>query len=148
MNKTVPSAAYDIDIVAWADEQAALLRAGKLSQIDIQHIADEVEDVGKSEQRELASRMAVLLVHLLKWTHQPERQGASWRRTITEQRRMIERRLARTPSLRADMRDPEWLADIWSDAVSKAIDKAGLVELPEACPWSRDEILDLDYLPS
>jgi hypothetical protein len=103
--------------------------------------------VGKSEQRELASRMAVLLVHLLKWTLRPERQGASWRRTITEQRRLIERRLPRTPSLRADMRDPEWLADVWSDAVAKAIDEADLGELPQACPWSRDEILDLDYLP-
>ena len=59
------STTYETDIVAWANEQAALLRAGKLSQLDIEHIADEVEDVGKSEQRELASRLAILLAHLL-----------------------------------------------------------------------------------
>lgn len=56
---------YEIDIIAWANEQAALLRAGKLSDIDIAQIAEEIEDVGKSERRELASRMAVLLAHLL-----------------------------------------------------------------------------------
>ena len=51
---------YENDIVAWAKEQACLLRSGKLSILDIEHIAEEIEDVGKSEQRELASRMAVL----------------------------------------------------------------------------------------
>src|ERR1700677_3236034 len=61
---------YDADIVAWAEEQAALLRAGKFSALDIEHIADEVEDVGKSEKRELANRMSVLLAHLLKWREQ------------------------------------------------------------------------------
>jgi len=51
---------YDNDVMAWANEQARLLRAGCLDALDIEHIADEIEDVGKSEQRELASRMAVL----------------------------------------------------------------------------------------
>ncbi len=58
--------AYDIDIVAWAQEQARLLRAGRFEALDIEHIAEEIEDVGKSEQRELASRLAVLLANLLK----------------------------------------------------------------------------------
>ena len=61
------SSTYENDIVAWANEQAYLLRSGKLSAIDIEHIAEEIEDVGKSEQRELASRMALLTAHLLKW---------------------------------------------------------------------------------
>jgi len=69
---------YDHDVVAWASEQANLLRTGQFDLLDIQHIAGEIEDVGKSEQRELASRMAVLLAHLLKWRFQPERRGASW----------------------------------------------------------------------
>jgi hypothetical protein len=77
---------YEKDVVAWAKEQAALLRAGKLSAIDVEHIAEEIEDVGKSEQRELVNRMAVLLAHLLKWQFQPDRRGASWMRTIDAQR--------------------------------------------------------------
>jgi hypothetical protein len=42
------------DIVACSQEQARLLRSGKLSELDVQHVAGEIEDVGKSEQRELA----------------------------------------------------------------------------------------------
>ena len=76
---------YEKDVVAWSREQAELLRAGRWAELDINHIADEIDDVGKSEQRELANRMAVLLAHLLKWQFQPDRQSANWRRTIIEE---------------------------------------------------------------
>jgi len=69
---------YETDIVAWANEQAQLVRAGRFELLDLEHIAEEIEDVGKSEQRELASRMTILLAHLLKWQFQPEQQGRSW----------------------------------------------------------------------
>lgn len=141
------SITYETDIVAWAKEQAALLRAGKFSALDIEHIADEVEDVGKSEQRELANRMAVLLVHLLKWRYQPERRGKSWQGTLREQRKMIARRLAKTPSLKADVADPDWFQDIWSDAKAKTFEETNLEDLPEDCPWSSAQVLDVDFLP-
>ena len=80
---------YDGDIIAWANEQARLLRDGLFSQLDIEHIAEEIEDVGKSEQRELENRMALLLAHLLKWEFQPSHRGNSWRRTIIDQRQGI-----------------------------------------------------------
>lgn len=73
---------YETDVVAWSNEQAELLRSGKFSEIDGKNIAEEIADVGKSEQRELASRMAVLIAHLLKWKYQPERRGSSWEKTI------------------------------------------------------------------
>lgn len=68
---------YETDIVAWANEQAQLVRAGQFELLDLEHIAEEIEDVGKSEQRELASRMTLLIAHLLKWQFQPERRGRS-----------------------------------------------------------------------
>ncbi|MDR0781146.1 MAG: DUF29 domain-containing protein [Pseudomonadales bacterium] len=74
---SIPRTSYDKDVVAWAAEQAALLRAGKFSALDVEHLAEEIEDVGKSEQRELSNRMAVLLAHLLKWQYQSARRGAS-----------------------------------------------------------------------
>jgi hypothetical protein len=116
---------YEKDVVAWASEQAALLRAGQFSAIDVEHIAQEIEDVGKSEKRELASRMAVLLAHLLKWQYQPGRRGNSWSRTIKEQRKALAAALAlrQTPSLNATLTDPDWLAGTWADAVTKAIDE-------------------------
>ena len=138
---------YENDIVAWAKEQASLLRSGKLSALDIEHIAEEIEDVGKSEQRELASRMAVLLAHLLKWQYQPERQSGSWQRTIKEQRKASARRLKNTPSLKVSINDTEWLEDAWGDAVSIAIHETGMDCFPEVCPWTIENILSENWLP-
>lgn len=141
------TARYDQDIIAWANEQARLLRAGQLDQIDIEHIAEEIEDVGKSEQRELASRMAVLLAHLIKWQYQPERRGASWEVTIRTQRNGIARRLRHTPSLANAMQDPDWWADAWDDALDAATRETGLADLPRTCPWDREQVLAADWLP-
>lgn len=141
-------ATYENDIVAWANEQACLLRSGKLSAIDIEHIAEEIEDVGKSEQRELASRTAVLIAHLLKWQYQPERQSGSWQRTIKEQRKAIARRLKKTPSLNAFAHDSEWIEDVWGDAVSIAINESGIGSFPESCPWAIENILSDAWLPT
>ena len=138
---------YEKDVVAWAMEQAALLRAGKLSALDIEHIAEEIEDVGKSEKRELASRMAVLLAHLLKLQHQPGRRGSSWTRTLKEQRKAIAAALRQTPSLKASLNDADWLAGVWADAVTKAVDETGLDSFPEDCPWSMAEVLTEDFFP-
>ena len=140
---------YEKDVVAWANEQAALLRAGKFSALDIEHIAEEIEDVGKSEQRELASRMAVLLAHLLKWQWQPERRGASWQTTLRIQRTAITRRLDKTPSLRPMLGDSDWISDMWGDARQQAAAEMqiGVALLPETCPWSMKQALDDGFLP-
>ncbi|QKE40481.1 MAG: DUF29 domain-containing protein [Ferrovum myxofaciens] len=134
---------YDTDIIAWSNEQSALLRARRFSELDIEHISDEVEDVGKSEQRELAHRIALLLTHLLKWKYQPERRGASWDSTIRTQRIAIESRLRKTPSLKASIEDADWWTDPWADAVRAFFSETNLdMELPDVCPWSFESIMD------
>jgi len=138
---------YNVDIVAWAEKQANLLRTGRLSELDIDHIAEEIEDVGKSEQRELASRIAVLIVHLIKWRYQTQRRGSSWQRTIHAQRRAIVLRLKRTPSLKDLLRDADWQEEIWSDAVAAASAEADLEDLPLTYPWTLTQVLDPDWLP-
>ncbi|NEX15668.1 MAG: DUF29 domain-containing protein [Halochromatium sp.] len=138
---------YDTDIIAWANEQAALLRKGQFDRLDIAHLAEEIEDVGKSEQRELANRMALLLAHLLKWAYQPERQGASWEITIRNQRKGILRRLAKTPSLNADLNDLDWWDGVWEDATVQAAQETGLSQFPEHPPWPIENILDAEWLP-
>ena len=138
---------YEKDVVAWANEQAALLRAGKFSALDIEHIAEEIEDVGKSERRELASRMAVLLAHLLKWQYQSDRKGASWRATIREQRRALAEHLIETPSLKRSLTDEHWIRKTWADAKSQAIAETDLDVFPDACPWSMEQVLDEGFLP-
>ena len=140
---------YEHDVVAWANEQAALIRAGRLDQLDLEHIAQEIEDVGKSEQRELASRMAVLLAHILKWKFQPQKRSVSWTLTIKEQRRLSVRRIKKTPSLSPMLLDPEWIDDIWVDAKALAEKETGLDQStwPEVCPWPMLEVLSEGWLP-
>jgi ribosomal protein L29 len=138
---------YETDIIAWANEQAALLRSGRLCELDIDHLAEEIEDVGKSEQRELARRLALLLAHLLKWRHQPDRRGSSWQRSIKEQRRAIAAHIAGTPSLRAALANPTWIEGVWADSLAGAVDETGLDLFPEDCPWTMEQILSQSFFP-
>ncbi|WP_434527255.1 DUF29 domain-containing protein [Photorhabdus asymbiotica] len=138
---------YETDVVAWANEQAALLRAGKFSEIDIANIAEEIEDVGKSEKRELASRMAVLLAHLLKWQFQPGRRGSSWQRTIKEQRKALALHIKETSSLKSTIIDENWFAKVWADAVSSAADETGLDVFPDECIWNINQIFSQEFYP-
>ena len=138
---------YENDTYAWAFEQAAYIRSGQFDLLDLENIAEEIEDVGKSEQRELTSRLAVLLAHLLKCQYQPERKGSSWVRTIKEQRKAINLHLKKVPSLKPKLYDLEWLEGVWADTITLAIKETGIDDLPESCPWTMDDVLTADWLP-
>jgi hypothetical protein len=140
---------YEQDVVAWASEQAALLRTGQLSAIDVEHIAEEIEDVGKSEQRKLASRMSVLLAHWLKWRFQPSRRSKSWQFTIRTQRKEVAYVLNEAPSLRGKFSDAAWLDIAWSKARSFVSHETGLDldVFPEALPWAVDDVLSHEFHP-
>ena len=141
------TSSYEADVVAWAGEQARLLRARRFDLLDIENIAEEIEDVGKAEQRELMSRMAILLAHLLKWQYQPQRRGNSWRQTIITQRCNIERALEETPSLKARLADARWWGSVWADALDLATRETNLNSFPKICPWAFAEIMNDDWLP-
>ncbi len=66
---------YHQDYYGWTQEQANLIKTGKFSDLDIENLIEEIEDMGKTERREVTSRMAIVLLHLLKWTYQPERRA-------------------------------------------------------------------------
>ena len=140
---------YEKDIIAWANEQASFIRAGRFDLLDIEHLAEEIEDVGKSEQRELENRMAVLLAHLLKWQFQPTHRGASWQKTIKVQRTQVNRRIQKTPSLKHTLQDAEWWDDAWGDATTQASKETGIdvLKFPEICPWTPEQILDEEFFP-
>lgn len=138
---------YETDVVAWANEQAWLVRNKKFELLDIEHIAEEIEDVGKSEQRELTSRMAVLIAHLLKWQFQPEYQDASGERTIKEQRKSLAFHIKQVPSLKSKLLNSDWQDAVWADAVTIAIRETGIENFPETCPWTIDNILSHYWLP-
>ena len=140
---------YDTDVVAWANEQAALIRAGHFDQLDLSHIAEEIEDVGKSEQRELASRMAVLLMHLLKWQYQPNKRTNSWTATIKTQRKAVAIHLRQVPSLKPKLNEAEWVDLVWGDA-RLAASKETAIDFdifPETFPWAMTDVLTEVWLP-
>lgn len=139
---------YERDLVAWVAEQVRLLRAGEFDQLDIQNIVEELEDLEKSERRELASRLVVLLVHLLKWQVQTAFRSRSWENTIREQRRQVSEKLQETPSLRPLLADPAWLAGIWLSVTAEAVRQTGLATFPETCPWPVETILQEGWLPN
>ncbi len=138
---------YDQDFYAWANDQVRLLRAGKLAEADIDHIAEEIESMGKAEKRELVSRLKVLLMHLLKWRFQPTGRATSWRLTIEEQRSEVVDHLADNPSLKAKL--PETVANAYGTAILAAARETGLdrAGFPAVCPWSFDEIVDPAFWP-
>jgi len=140
---------YEQDFQAWALENAALLRQGRLADIDVLHIAEELEGMGASERRELQSRLQVLVCHLLKYQYQPERRGKSWLLTIGHQRDAIESLLKQSPSLRPLLDDAEEMADIYTKAVRDAVIETELDRhlFPVRCPYAIDQLLDGDFLP-
>ena len=103
--------------------------------------------MGRSENRELVSRLAILLMHLLKWRFQPENRGKSWRLTVREQRRSIRRHLRDNPSLKSMLN--EGIEDGYGDACLKAARETDLEPdaFPESCPWTWDEIIDDAFWP-
>jgi len=138
---------YDRDFAEWTRHNAELLRSGRASEADLEHIAEEIEDMGKRERRSLHTRCVRLIEHLLKWQYQPERRGSSWTRTIVLQRRGIRRLLDENPSFLPAL--AEIVAEAYDDAaaVMSAVTKRPRNELPASCPFTLEQVLSEGYLP-
>jgi hypothetical protein len=146
---------YDRDYAEWAKKNAELLREGKFSELDIDHLVEELEDMGRSERNELENRLLILMAHLLKWQFQyrtlserwREFKGESWRSTIQEQRKRIQRRLKKSPGLRSFL--PNAVSDAYPDSVELAADETGLSPetFPAQCPYTLEELLDSGFFP-
>lgn len=141
------STLYDRDFYAWANEQAALLRSGKLDQADIANIAEEIESMGRSEKRELVNRLAVLMLHLLEWRFQPGLRGNSWRLTIEEQRIRLVEHISDNPSLKARLGEAQSAA--YRLALIEAERETGLPrrQFPEMCPWTFQQMVNDSFWP-
>ena len=141
---------YERDVILWSQEQARLLRAGRFSELDIEHLADEIDDVGKSEKRELASRMAVLLAHLLKWrvpTREPQPQLAGDDHRPAQADRARDQGDAEPQG--RDARPGLAGRHVGSTRSPKHARKpvSRMEDLPEACPWSMEQAADAEFWP-
>lgn len=139
------SATHDNDFYAWTQEQAHLLKTGQLHQIDWQNIAEEIEDMGRSEKRQLESRLEVLIMHLLKWQFQPNLRSRSWQLTIKEQRLRLEKLLQENPSLQSNL--SEVIEKVYPLTTLSAERETGLSLFPETCPYILTEIFSPEFLP-
>jgi Domain of unknown function DUF29 len=141
------AADYEEDFYAWTVEQSRLLRAGELSTIDAANIAEEIESIGRGDRREIKSRLVVLVMHLLKWHHQPAARSRSRSATIDEQRLQIEGVLDESPSLRPMA--AAMIPEAYSIARARAIAETGLSDetFPPACPFTPEEVLSQTFLP-
>ena len=136
------SADYERDVYAWSQEQARLIRDGRWEAIDRENVAEEIESVGRTEFNQLVSALRVLMLHMLKWDHQPERRTRSWVLSIRVQRNDLDDALADNPSLKP--RIAEAMTRAYRSARVEAAKETGLDEdmFPAKCPYSFEDIRD------
>jgi hypothetical protein len=141
------SAAYKADFNLWIEQTTQLLRSHSWHEIDVEHLIEEVEGLGKSERRSVASQLTRLLLHLLKWQYQPQRRSDSWLDSITDSRTQIELAILDSPSLKSY--PTEQLEESYQRARRQAAKQTELLIslFPEKCPFSVELVLDEDWLP-
>lgn len=152
MSREDTAALYDRDFFEWTSRNAELLRRGCLEEIDLEHIAEEIQDLGDRHRREIRSRLVVLVKHLLKWSMQPQRRytefgSSSWLSTIREQRRQLADLLEEAPSLRTFAE--KTLPKAHRGAVKEASAETGIPikEFPGQCPFRFEQVLEDEFLP-
>ncbi len=135
------------DFNAWVNQTVQLLQSQRWHEIDLPQLIAEVEDLGKSERRGIASQLTRLLLHLLKWQYQPQRRSDSWLDSITDARTQIELAIDDSPSLKTY--PVEQLEACYQRALRQAAKQTGIDSsmFPEQCPYSPELVVDLDWFP-
>lgn len=138
---------YDTDFYTWVQRQAAAIRAGAWGEVDREHVAEEIEDVGRSERRALVSHLRVLLTHLLKWEHQPQRRSDGWLHSMGNAQIEVQTILDDNRSLRREL--PDIVGRAYEQARRLASRETGLPidTLPLSCPWSPEQLLNQATIP-
>jgi Domain of unknown function DUF29 len=138
---------YEKDLYLWGQEHINLLKQGRLNEIDIEHLIEEIEDMGRSQQHAIYSHQVNLIMHLLKWDYQSNIQSHSWKISILNARISISRLIKTTPSLQES--PLKNLNDAYEDARELASNETGIdiKKLPKICPYTIEEILNKNWLP-
>lgn len=138
--QTRDGTAYEDDFYTWTQEQGARLRAGDFSGLDLANLAEEIESLGRSEFNSLVGAWQVILLHMLKFDHQPDKKTRSWAISIAAQRKEAEFILKDNPGLKGRL--DEALERAYQGARLGASKETWLPlrRFPETCPYSPDEI--------
>ena len=138
---------HDLDFYMWTQQTVQALRSGDFSQIELDSLIEEVEDMGNSQKDALESNLIRVIQHLLKWKYQPEKRSNSWKASITEHSLRLNRAFKKSPSLRRYF--DQVLNECYDDARLIASRETGLDlgAFPSQCPFDSEDILDPHYLP-
>ena len=136
---------YESDFYGWTKQQANLLKNRKIQEIDWDNLAEEIEDIGRLEKRQLESRLEILIMHLLQWQFQPNMRSRSWQLTIKEQRLRLEKLLKENPSFKSILTNVR--TKIYPLAIVSAEKETGLASFPKICPYELTDILAAEFLP-
>jgi hypothetical protein len=140
---------YEKDVPLWAERQAALLRARRFAELDLENLIEEIEALARRDRWEADSRAELILSHFLKLAYSPSPEPrAGWVRTVLTQRRALPRML--TPTLRNHLQ--EQLVELYAQArrmvaIAMETDAIEPELLPAECPYSIDEVLEAGWLP-
>lgn len=139
---------YDRNFEDWLRSQIEYLQQGNWDRLDIPHLIEELEQVNKSNERELESYLVVLLTHLLKWEYQPYDRKGSWTGSIVNSRNRISKLFKQQQSLKSRL--VEFIPDAYIEAKEVASAETGIKEglFPESCPYLALDLIDKDWLPN
>jgi hypothetical protein len=139
---------YEKDFLKWTQQQAECLQKGNWEELDVRNLIEELEALGRSEQRELSSYFQLLVMHLLKCQYQPEKRTPSWNTTLSNYRDKIQDCLEDTPSLQRFLQDAEWIDKYYRRARRDAAKETqkSLEIFPSQCPYTIEQILNSSFL--
>ena len=142
MTNTAPllSELYLEDETAWLDAMAELIASGAYAELDYSNLREYLTDMAIRDRREVESRLFVLMMHILKWVHQPGHRSGSWKGSIIVQRAELKRHAGRGV-LRKHAESV--LADVYQESVEAAAEETGLPleTFPSECPYTFDDVL-------
>ncbi|WP_013323046.1 DUF29 domain-containing protein [Gloeothece verrucosa] len=136
---------YDQDFYLWIEETHELLKNRKFDELDLENLLEEIAAMGRSEKRELKTRLVVIIEHLLKlmfWDEEREYNQRGWKITVTEQKYQLLVLLQDSPSLRSYL-DEVFLSCYKSSVkILAAMDNFPINRIPETPPFSLEEIIN------
>jgi hypothetical protein len=147
---------YDNDLQLWIEQTIQQLQNHEFESLDIEHLIEELVDLGKSEKNTLRSNLKILLAHLLKLKIQhdaPDSMKGSWYSSVVEHRQRVLDNLADTPSLKSFL--VEAIEKAYPDARKVAIKEGKFAKFgvripaesdyPITFPFSIEQILNEDF---
>ena len=137
---------YDTDFYTWTQDQAQALRAKDLAALDLEHLAEEIDSLGRSDRDAIERQLVRLLLHLLKLTYDPAtRPRRGWRVTVADAREQIARKA--TGGLQSHPATYLPVAYAYARRKAALVTDRPLTTFPEACPWAIEPVLDDDFWP-